>query len=60
MGQTRRKEVKRMRVVSYLPEDLWEKVQYAAIDERRPVAHIIKDLLAEWVEKREKRKGGKR
>lgn len=52
--------LKRMRVVSYLPEDLWEKVQYAAIDERRPVAHIIKDLLTEWVEKREGQKRGRR
>lgn len=56
MAHPTREEGKRMRVVSYLPEELWEKVQHAAIDERRPVAHIIKDLLAEWVEKREKRK----
>lgn len=29
-----------MRVVSYLPECLWEKVHCAAIDERRAVARI--------------------
>jgi len=55
-----RKEERRMRVVSELPEDLWERVRFAAIVERRPVARIIQDLLEEWVEKVEKRGRSKR
>ncbi len=53
------KEVKKtMRVALNLPEDLWEQAKYAAIEERRPLAHILRNLLEDWL--RERRKKGVR
>ncbi len=60
MGKpTQKKEQKTMRVALNLPEDLWERAKYAAIEERRPLAHILRDLLEDWLEERRK-KGGKK
>ncbi len=54
-----RKEVKKtMRVALNLPEDLWERARHAAVEERRPLAHILRDLLKDWLKDR-KRGGAK-
>ncbi len=54
------KEVKKtMRVALNLPEDLWEQAKYAAIEERQPLAHILRDLLKDWLKDRRKT-GGKK
>ena len=60
MEKHARKRVKKaMRVAFDLPEDLWEQAKYAAIEERRPLAHILRDLLKDWIKEREK-KGGRK
>ncbi len=48
---------KTMRVALNLPEHLWERAKFAAIEERRPLAHILRDLLEDWLRERRK-KGG--
>ncbi len=56
----KRKEVKKtMRVALNLPEDLWERAKHAAIKARRPLAHILRDLLEAWLQERGK-KGGRK
>ncbi len=50
---------KTMRVALNLPEDLWERAKVAAIEERRPLAHILRDLLEGWLKGRGK-KGGRK
>ena len=58
MGKQAGKEVKKtMRVAFDLPEHLWERAKFAAIGERRPLAHILRDLLEDWLKERSK-KGG--
>ena len=53
------KEAKKtMRVALNLPEDLWEQAKHAAIEVRRPLAHILRNLLEDWL--RERRKKGVR
>ncbi len=50
---------KTLRVALNLPEDLWERAKHAAIEERRPLAHILRDLLEAWLRKRKKKGGHK-
>ncbi len=60
MGKQAGKEVKKtMRVAFDLPEHLWERAKYAAIEERRPLAHILRDLLEGWLRERRKKGGTK-
>ncbi len=59
MGRNKKEVKKAMRVALNLPEDLWERAKHAAVEERRPLAHILRDLLNEWLEKRTKRRGVK-
>ncbi len=60
MEKHARKRVKKaMRVAFDLPEDLWERAKHAAIKERRPLAHILRDLLEDWLKERGK-KGGRK
>ncbi len=60
MGKQVGKEVKKtMRVAFDLPEHLWERAKYAAIEERRSLAHILRDLLEDWIKERRK-KGGRK
>ena len=59
MAQARKGVKKTMRVALNLPEDLWERAKHAAIKERRPLAHILRDLLEEWLKERGK-KGGRK
>ena len=60
MSSTRGKRVRKtMRVALNLPEDLWERAKYAAIEERRPLAHILRDLLEGWLRERRKKGGTK-
>jgi len=60
MGRRTSKGVQRtMRVALNLPEDLWERAKHAAIDERQPLAHILRDLLEEWLKERGERGGRK-
>ncbi len=59
MKQTRREVKKTMRVALNLPEDLWERAKHAAIKERRPLAHILRGLLEDWLKERGK-KGGRK
>ncbi len=54
-----KKVKKTMRVALNLPEDLWERAKLAAIVERRPLAHILRDLLEAWLKERGK-KGGRK
>ncbi len=60
MAKRTEKEVKKtMRIALNLPEDLWERAKHAAIKERRPLAHILRDLLEAWLQERGK-KGGRK
>ncbi len=59
MKQSRKEVKKSMRVALNLPEDLWERAKYAAIEERRPLAHILRDLLEDWLQERRKKGGTK-
>ena len=59
MKQVRKGVRKTMRVALNLPEDLWERAKHAAITERRPLAHILRDLLEAWLQERGK-KGGRK
>ena len=57
--QTGKEVQKTMRIALNLPEDLWERAKYAAIEERRPLAHILRDLLEGWLRERRKKGGTK-
>ena len=57
--RTKKEAKKTMRVALNLPEDLWERAKYAAIEERRPLAHILRDLLEGWLRERGKKGGTK-
>ncbi len=60
MGKQANKEGRKtMRVAFDLPEHLWERAKYAAIEERRPLAHILRDLLEGWLRERRKKGGTK-
>ena len=43
----------------YLPEDLHRALRHAAIDEGRSATDIIRELVKEYLTKRQKRKGVK-
>lgn len=59
MKQTEKGVKKTMRVALNLPEDVWERAKYAAIEERRPLAHILRDLLEVWLKERRRGRGVK-
>ncbi len=59
MKQVRKGVRKTMRIALNLPEDLWERAKHAAIIERRPLAHILRDLLEGWLKERRKKGGHK-
>ena len=54
-----KKEQETKRVALNLPEDLWERAKFDAIEERRPLAHILRDLLEDWLRERRKKGGTK-
>jgi len=56
--QTRREVKRTMRVALNLPEDLWERAKHAAVEERRPLAHILRGLLEGWLKERGKKRKG--
>ncbi len=43
----------------YLPEDDYKALRYAVIDEGRSATDIIRELVKEYLTKRQKRKGVK-
>ena len=41
------------RLTFFVPDDMWERLRFAAVKERKTIKALMQEIIAEWLEKRE-------